>query len=158
MGVRVKSMKRHFYAVTKGFVLTFEECYTLLVEIEAVLNSRPLTPLSNDRRDLSTLTPSHLFKMIQPVQNSYLETPDNRLSRWKHLQKVRQDFWRRGQREYLSELQRRYKWTTEDPKLQKGTLVLLRQPTTTTMGHGEDSCYAPRSRGEVRVVTVRTNG
>lgn len=34
----VKSMKKYFYAVTKGLVLTFE-CYTLLVDIEAILNS-----------------------------------------------------------------------------------------------------------------------
>lgn len=80
----VKSMKHHFYAVTKGLMLTFEECYILLVEIEAVLNSRPLTPLSNDPRDLSVLAPSHFLigdNMIQPVQNSYLETPDSRLNR-----------------------------------------------------------------------------
>lgn len=53
----VKSMKKHFYAVTKGLILTLEECYTLLVEIEAVLNSRPLTALSTDPKDLSFLTP-----------------------------------------------------------------------------------------------------
>lgn len=115
----VKSMKKHFYAVTKGLILTLEECYTLLVEIEAVLNSRPLTALSTDPKDLSFLTPSHFLigdYMMQPAQRSYLDIPDNKLSRWQHVQNVRQDFWIRWQREYLTELQRRQKWTTGDEK------------------------------------------
>lgn len=158
----VKSMKRHFYAVTKGLILTFEECYTLLVEIEAVLNSRPLTPLSNDPRDLSVLTPSHLLigdNMIQPVQNSYLETPDNRLSRWQHLQKVRQDFWLRWQREYLSELQHRHKWTKGDPNLQEGTLVLLKEDHLPPLqwALGRIVAAHPGADGEVRVISVKTN-
>lgn len=90
----VKSMKRHFFAVTKGLLLTFEECNTLLVEIEAILNSRPLTPCSSDLQDLSVLTPSHFLVgdlLLQPAENSYLEVKENRLSRWQHLQRVRQD-------------------------------------------------------------------
>ncbi|KMQ90229.1 hypothetical protein RF55_10035 [Lasius niger] len=153
-------MKRHFYAVTKGLILTFEECYTLLVEIEAVLNSRPLTPLSNDPRDLSVLTPSHLLigdNMIQPVQNSYLETPDNRLSRWQHLQKARQDFWLRWQREYLSELQHRHKWTKGDPNLQEGTLVLLKEDHLPPLqwALGRIVAVHPGADGEVRVVLTQ---
>lgn len=57
----VKRTKHHFNTVTKGLILTFEECYTLLVGIEAVLNSRPITPCSNDPQDLSVLTPSHFL-------------------------------------------------------------------------------------------------
>lgn len=96
----IKSMKKHFYAVTKGLVLTFEECYTLLVGIEAVLNSRPLTPLTNNVQDLAALTPSHFLigeRLSQPVERSYLDLPNNRLKLWQHLQKVRQDFWKRWQ-------------------------------------------------------------
>lgn len=84
----VKRTKHHFNTVTKGLILTFEECYTLLVGIEAVLNSRPITPCSNDPQDLSVLTPSHFLigdNLLQPVEGNYLDTPETRLNRWQHI-------------------------------------------------------------------------
>lgn len=159
----IKSMKRHFYVVTKGLVLTFEECYTLLIGIEAVLNSRPLTAISSDVRDLTVLTPSHFLigeRLSQPVEKEYREVPDNKLKRWQHLQKVRQDFWRRWQREYLAELQRRTKWTSGEKNLQPGSLVLLKEdnlpPLQWAIGRITD--VYPGSDNIVRVVGVQTAG
>lgn len=157
----IKSMKKHFYAVTQGLVLTFEECYTLLVGIEAVLNSSPLTPLSNDVRDLSVLTPAHFLigeRLLQPMEDSYLNDLDNRLKRWQHLQKVRQDFWRRWQREYLMELQRRNKWTGETGNLKVGTLVLLKEDNLPPLqwAIGRIISVHPGEDDVVRVVNVRT--
>lgn len=157
----IKSMKRHFYVVTRGLVLTFEECYTLLVGIEAVLNSRPLTPLSNDVQDLSVLTPSHFLigeRLLQPVEQDYLDVPDNRLKLWQHLQKVRQDLWRRWQKEYLMELQRRNKWTSGEESLQPGTLVILKEANLPPLqwAIGRITEVHPGSDDIVRVVSVQT--
>jgi len=77
----VKITKRHIYTVTQGRLMTFEEYATLLTEIEAILNSRPLTPLSNDPNDWEALTPAHFLiggSLIQNAEHNYLETPDNR--------------------------------------------------------------------------------
>ena len=46
--------------------LTFEEMYTLLCEIEACLNSRPLYPAGNDPDDPIPLTPGH-FLIYEPL-------------------------------------------------------------------------------------------
>uniref|UniRef100_A0A6V7JH80 Integrase catalytic domain-containing protein n=1 Tax=Bracon brevicornis TaxID=1563983 RepID=A0A6V7JH80_9HYME len=80
----VKSMKRHLAIVTQGKVLTFEEYNTLLTNVEAVLNCRPLTPLTNDPNDLSVLTPPYFLigdSLIQAVQPNLLDVADNKLSR-----------------------------------------------------------------------------
>jgi len=95
----VKSVKRHLYTVTKGLLCTFEELYTLLTQIESVLNSRPLMPMYEDVNDLDVLTPSH-FLIDIPLKEAdshcLLDVPDQRLSRWQLIQKVRQQSGRDG--------------------------------------------------------------
>ncbi|XP_049306006.1 uncharacterized protein LOC125776623 [Bactrocera dorsalis] len=54
----VKSFKSHFKPVAGNYKFNYEEFTTLLNRIEAVLNSRPLTVLSQDPSDFTALTPS----------------------------------------------------------------------------------------------------
>lgn len=44
----VKSVKTHLVRVTGNHLMTYEEFYTVLCQIESILNSRPLTPCSSD--------------------------------------------------------------------------------------------------------------
>lgn len=91
----VKSFKRHFYKICNNMILTFEECYTLITQIESILNSRRLTQLSSDPNDLSYLCPSHFLfgdYLTEPPTQTYLDVADNRLSLYEHLNKIRQHF------------------------------------------------------------------
>lgn len=57
----VKSTKFHLRRIIDDSILTYEELSTLTTQIEAVLNSRPLCPLSEDAEDFSALTPGHFI-------------------------------------------------------------------------------------------------
>ncbi|XP_043461940.1 uncharacterized protein LOC122498322 [Leptopilina heterotoma] len=109
----VKSFKHHLKRVVKNVLFTFEEINTFIIEIEAVLNSRPLTPISHDPNDLIVLTPGHFLigdSLTSLPELDFTLTPTPRLTRWQHLQKMRQDFWSRWHKEYLNGLNIRHKW------------------------------------------------
>ncbi|GFU80961.1 uncharacterized protein TNCV_1277071 [Trichonephila clavipes] len=62
----VKSFKFHFKREAGNSRFTYEEFLTIMTQIEGILNSRPLTPLSTDIDDLSVLTPAH-FLIGRPI-------------------------------------------------------------------------------------------
>ena len=142
--------------------MTFEELYTLITCIEACLNSRPLIPLSNDPNDFDVLTPAHF--LIGDHLTSTLE-PDlkdirvNRLSRWQRMEQLRQHFWSRWSKEYLSGLQQRSKWkSTSGADIEIGQLVLIKEenvpPLKWLLGRVTEVHRGTDQR--VRVVSVKT--
>ncbi|XP_029173279.1 uncharacterized protein LOC114942137 [Nylanderia fulva] len=85
----VKSVKFHINRIVGNANLTYKEMQTVLCEIEAVLNLRPLTPLSEDPNDLHCITPGHF--LIGAALNSFRVadlTKENpgRLLRWQRVE------------------------------------------------------------------------
>ncbi|XP_066596496.1 uncharacterized protein [Prorops nasuta] len=157
----VKSFKHHFKRVIGDKLLTLKEINTFAVEIEAILNSRPLCPISSDPNDPLSLTPAHLFigkPLIGMPESDVSAIPDNRLNSWRIIQKIRLDFWRRCQLEYLSELQKRSKWFYPGRDVTIGSVVLLIERNQPCMhwSMGRILEVHPGDDGVVRVVTLRT--
>ncbi|XP_031359032.1 uncharacterized protein LOC116182630 [Photinus pyralis] len=131
-----KSVKTHLYRTIGEQILTYEEFYTLLTQIEAVLNSRPLYPASNDPNDISALTPGH-FLTLEPL--SCLPEPDlshlklSTLNRWQLLQRLHTQFWSRWRNEYLHTLQQRGKWLNPPQSISEGDLVLIKNENTSPL-------------------------
>ncbi|XP_018359071.1 PREDICTED: uncharacterized protein LOC108758564 [Trachymyrmex cornetzi] len=129
----VKATKRHLYIATRNLILTYEELSTLLAEIESILNSRPLTPLSSHPNDLTALTPAHFLlgdSQSEPMQGNLLDVPNNAVSRWQHQQKIKQHFWIRWKKEYLHQLQMRTKWYHDATKLEPEAMVIMMDEQT----------------------------
>lgn len=126
----VKSAKHHMKRMLLNHSLTFERYQTLFAKISAVLNSRPLVPLTDNPNELNYLTPSHAVigeRVIQPLSSDLSEIPSNRVKQQKILDKIHQDFWKVWRKEYLSTLQHRYKWNQPERNLQTGDFVLLKE-------------------------------
>jgi hypothetical protein len=83
------------------------------VQIEGVVNSRPLHPLSSEPDELTCLTPAHFLindSLASVPEADLAETSINRLSLWNQIQKMRQLFWKRWSTAYLNSLQQRVKF------------------------------------------------
>lgn len=159
----MKSTKHHLRRVLKTHTFTFEELNTLLVQIEACLNSRPVTPLSSDPNDLQPLTPAHFLigeSLMAIADPDFIETKLNRLSRWQLIQQCVQHFWKRWSQEYLSTLYLRSKWQLTHENLQIGDMVLIREenrpPLRWNLGRVSEVFLG--SDQLVRTVKVKTKG
>ncbi|XP_050297248.1 uncharacterized protein LOC126736761 [Anthonomus grandis grandis] len=157
----VKSTKYHLYRLVGNMQLTYEEFSTILTQIEAILNSRPLCPLSNDPSDFQYLTPSHFLigsNITAYPEKDISDVPENRVSHWQKCTQIKQLFWKRWSKDYLCRLQNRPKWLKEKGNLKENDLVLLKEDNTPPL-------YWPRGRileifkgpdGRVRVVKIKT--
>lgn len=157
----VRSVKTHLSRVVGEQVLTYEELYTLLTKIEAVLNSRPLSPMSSDPNDMLPLTPGH-FLILEPLNSSVPEPdlsrlPSNRLNRWQLLNQMYGHFWDRWKKEYLHTLQQRSKWHRPVSQLEVGTMVLVKNDNRPPnhWAIARVSKVHPGADGVVRVVTLQ---
>lgn len=156
----VKSAKRLLYKVTNGALFSYEETTTFLCQVEAILNSRPLTPLSTDPSDLNALTPAHFLiggVLTCPPEPDAGSTPDNRLKRWELVKKQTQQFWNRWHSEYLPQMQKRGRWLTPGKKISVGDLAILRNEAASPMKWPLVRVVHvhPGADGIIRVVTIR---
>ena len=157
----IKSTKSHLKRVMGNSTLTFEEFTTLLCQIEACLNSRPLTPMSSEPSDLQPLTPGHFIigSAIESItEPDITTTPSTQLPRWKIVQQKFQHFWKRWSTEYVNNLQQKIKWKTSAENLKINDLVLIKDenlpPLKWSLGR-VISTHAGTDE-HVRVVTLKT--
>jgi hypothetical protein len=108
--------------------MTNDSLNTLFCEIESILNSRPLTTISDDPNDLEPLTPNHilLMKCGPTYPPGLFSSTDLYIRRrWKQVQYLADLFWSRWKKEYVVNLQKRQKWFQSQPSHSVGDLVLL---------------------------------
>jgi hypothetical protein len=157
----VKLVKTHLKKIVTDDSLTWETFESLLVFVEAIVNSRPLTPVSDDPNDLEALTPAHFLIGISPImlpEDDLTHLRINRLDRYQLIIRRQQDLWKRWQGKYITSLQKRHKWNKEQNNLAVGDMVLILDDQTPPLlwriGRVKD--VHPGSDGLVRVTTVET--
>ena len=132
---------------------------TLFCCLEATINGRPTTKLSDDPSDLLPLTLNHLL-MLQPgptLPPGAFVKQDLYQCRWRQVQYLTDIFWSRWLKEYLPALQQREKWVQPARNLQVGDLVLiLYENTPCSWPLGLVIQAYPGADGLVRSVQVNT--
>ncbi|GFT42748.1 integrase catalytic domain-containing protein [Trichonephila clavipes] len=126
----VKSFKFYLKRVVGNIRLTYEEFLTVIIQIEGMLNSRPLVPLSSDLDDLNVLTPSHFLigrSITSIVEPDLTNLNENRLDNWQKITKIIQLIWKRWSVDYLNSLQQRNKWHFEKKNAKIGDMVIIKE-------------------------------
>ncbi|XP_062538290.1 uncharacterized protein LOC134206581 [Armigeres subalbatus] len=157
----VKTAKTSLVKTLGSTQLSYEDFATILTQIEANMNSRPLTSLSGDPGELDVLTPGHFLvgTSLQSLpEPDYTSIPSNRLQHYHELQKLVQQHWDRWRKEYLYEQNHQRKKAGSATNIQVGQIVLVQD-------EGKPSISWPLARivqihpgddGVVRVATLRT--
>ena len=116
---------------THGESLNDESFRTLLAEVEAILNSKPLTVESlNDPNSPLPLSPANLLtmksKVIMPPPGVFQKADLYCRKHWRRVQHIANEFWIRWRKEYLSTLQSRSKWNHQKRNIKVGDVVIIK--------------------------------
>lgn len=131
--------------------LTFRELETTLIEVEAIVNSRPLAAVRADPEEPIPISPGHFLLGRTPVMvpdgtKDDMPTEDvgRRLRANRYLLRT---LWKAFQRDYLVELQVRKKWHDEHDLTQiVGRIVIIKDETS------------PKGRWQRGIITKATAG
>ncbi|GBN62633.1 hypothetical protein AVEN_19041-1, partial [Araneus ventricosus] len=156
----IKSAKLHLKRTIGKQILTYEEFLTLIIQIEACLNLRPLCPISEDPSELAVLTPGHFIigtALTTIPEENLLDEKISNLKRWKLTQQLFQSFWKRWSSEYITSLQRRNKWQKPRQNVKLNDLVLLKDDNIPPLHWklGRVTQVYPSGDDKVRVVLVK---
>eukprot|EP00057_Strongylocentrotus_purpuratus_P027891 XP_011682365.1 PREDICTED: uncharacterized protein LOC105446797 [Strongylocentrotus purpuratus] len=114
-----------------GQQLDDESLRTLMNEAAAIVNSRPLTVDNlNDPTHPEPLTPNHLLTMktnvLLPPPGHFQREDLYSRKRWRRVQHLANEFWKRWKREFLQSLQSRQKWTCPQREARIGDVVIMK--------------------------------
>ena len=127
----IRSVKAALYATVQPHAIQEEVLRTVLIEVEGVLNSKPLGYVPSDVADPDPVTPNLLLMgRLDPSlpQTVYEESELLSRRRWKHSQILADQFWMHFIRHYLPALQIRSKWHRDTPALQLDDIVMVMDP------------------------------
>lgn len=158
----IRSIKSGLRHLLNGNVTSEELLRTSLIDIEMLVNSRPLTYVATDENSHEALTPNHFLlghsSGAKPYGN-FCDDPEVLKKEWKRQQVITQMFWQRWTNEYLPEISKRAKWYDPVEPIRKGDVVAVVNssiPNSWQLGRVTD--VVKSKDGSVRQAEVHTNG
>ncbi|XP_055522508.1 uncharacterized protein LOC129716699 [Wyeomyia smithii] len=127
----IQIVKRNLQDMQPRRQLSDETFRNLLIEIESIYNSRPLTHVPAEDPEAPVLTPNHLIlgssSGLKPV-TSFDDSTEALKRSWRASQAEANIFWRRWVRDYLPDLTRRTKWYGDVKPVEVGDIVVIVDP------------------------------
>lgn len=159
----VRAIKTALRVILGDQSVSEEVLRTVIIEVEEILNSRPLGYLSSSLADPEPVTPNLLLmgrlEAALP-QVIYTDTRHLGTRRWRHSQVLADQFWASFIKHYLPTMQTRQKWKMDQPNLTINTVVMVVDPLLPRASWpvGTVTKLCPSSDGRVRVVEVKIKG
>ncbi|XP_041853417.1 uncharacterized protein LOC121647785 [Melanotaenia boesemani] len=155
----VRSVKNALRTTLGAQPVPEEVLRTVLIEVESILNSRPLGYVSSDLADPDPVTPNYLLTGRPDSSLPPVVYPESELigrKRWRHSQVIADHFWRHYIHHFLPTLQARQKWQTEKDDITAGTVVLIvdQQAPRALWQVGTVTSVIPGADGRVRTAVV----
>ena len=125
----IRSVKQSLTVILKDRQPKEEVLRSALIEVENVINSRPLTfvPLEYDTAE--ALTPNHFLlggmSHGQKDSREFFDFPNNANKQWRHAKEIANHFWSRWISEYLPMITRRSKWHKNTSPIKVGDQVII---------------------------------
>ena len=122
-----KLFRKIFRSITSNYTLNEFDLLTYVVEVERILNNRPITKLPDSPDDWTALAPNSILtgSLAEDVQlGNFLKADAYRRS-WKKTEYLANQFWKQWLDQYLPLLQPKQKWFGASSNLQPGDLVLM---------------------------------
>lgn len=156
----VRSVKTALRTTLGAQTVTEEVLRTVLIEVENILNSRPLGYVSSDVADPDPVTPNSLLMGRPDSSLPQVVYSDSELlskKRWRYSQVLSDHFWKHFVHDFLPTLQSRQKWHRERQNIAVGTIVLIvdEQLPRALWKVGTVSSVIPSSDGRVRTAVVK---
>ena len=120
--------KLSLYKIIGSRTLTDEILCTVTFEIEANMNSRPLTNVPSDINDPLPLTQNHFLlgrSSVNLPPGVFIGDEKNISKAWRTSQQIAAHFWNRFLREFLPGQQIRSKWNKSSKNLKVDDLVWI---------------------------------
>ncbi|GFY38886.1 integrase catalytic domain-containing protein [Trichonephila inaurata madagascariensis] len=140
--------------------LYYEELNTVLCECEHVINSRPLTYISEDVNDLSPLTPAMFLQEIETSDVTDIDCLDHQEinKRIRHVQTIREQLRKRFRIEYLGQLREQTQRHRKSRPLTVGEVVVVENSlkNRTLWSLARVIQLIPGKDGHIRVARVKT--
>ncbi|KAL7725387.1 hypothetical protein ACLKA6_000148 [Drosophila palustris] len=151
--------EEHFLANTS--LLDSNRVQTVIIDVEAILNSRPLTASTNDPNDGEAITPAHLLigTSLKALPDQKISEKISTLTQYQRITYLKQRLWDLWRRDYLHELQLRSKWLKAESNVRIGQLVLVHEDNLPPQQWqlARITSAIPGSDGRVRVVDLKIN-